>query len=326
MAISFDDEELFWEAMLSGGYEGDSKPAKTESVSEPDEETVSPEEKMSAAMLANEAMKQEEANAEKLWNLQGRPVVTPEMAAGFRNEPTQYGQVMPTSRGFMYVGAPPPADEPNAGYDRMKAAGMIQPPSRRLTPNDIAWTPAYDQFSAQQDIKAAVARGVPLVEALAENPAALAGLRSVGTTMGKFFPQPMSDWQQRNASLQEERLALQKQRQSVPSYAVSERNSLIRQRGAYQIAIAQTQDVVQKAEYSRELKKVNDLIAEWDATYGTTPETPTPDATMTRVAPPPGAATSTGAGTRRTVRAGDVIKGYRFKGGNPNDKNNWEKL
>ena len=94
------------------------------------EPETSHETKMAMTLLANQAMKREEENAEQLWNLQGRPKITPQMAQSFNATPTQYGQVMPSSKGFTYAGNPisPPAGAPSPQdqtFDRMKASGIL---------------------------------------------------------------------------------------------------------------------------------------------------------------------------------------------------------
>ena len=70
---------------------------------------------------------------------------------------------------------PPGVSPQAAGYDRGVASGLIEKPSARLTPTDIAWTPASEQWAAQQDLKAAVERGVPIEQAGPMYPAAFSG-------------------------------------------------------------------------------------------------------------------------------------------------------
>ena len=51
----------------------------------------------------------------------------------------------------------------------------IARPSQRLTPTDIAWTPAYEQWAAQQDLKADIEKGMTPEQALLKHPAAVTG-------------------------------------------------------------------------------------------------------------------------------------------------------
>ena len=110
--------------------------------------------------------------------------------------PQAPGMAMPRNRMYMgpMVGAPnatpqqffgdtpnntlvaPPAPPAGAAqYDQGVASGLIQPPSRRLTPTDTAFTPAYEQWAAQQDLRAAVDRGVPIDKASLMYPGAYGG-------------------------------------------------------------------------------------------------------------------------------------------------------
>lgn len=121
--------------------------------------------------------------------------------------PLQFGERMPTSAGYMYVGKPVPAggEAPQASaYDRGVSSGLIQPPARRLQPTDIAWTPAYDKWAAQQDYQRAIAAGTPAEKAFAEfGPALIQNprtqfspiakpvqpvIRNVGGTLFKYDP------------------------------------------------------------------------------------------------------------------------------------------
>jgi hypothetical protein len=164
---------------------------------------------MKSAMLANEAMRREEQSLQQRWdqttatappNIQAMPPqmpppVTAPMAAPVA-PPTLPQTSVPLPRNRTYMGPmtgapgaspqeffgnapsgtrimpPPPVAGPEA-YDRGVESGLIQPPSHRLQPTDIAFTPAYEQWAAQQDVKAAVEKGVPVEKALMTYPAAL---------------------------------------------------------------------------------------------------------------------------------------------------------
>lgn len=130
----------------------------------------SPDEKLGAVLLANEAMKAEEASLESRWREAGRQGITRDQAK-FINQDQKFGQVMPTSKGFMYVGKPvtPPAGwtSPQAqAYDRGVAGGLISKPSVSAGSDSYMRTPEYQTFAAQQGYRQDIERGVPATEAL----------------------------------------------------------------------------------------------------------------------------------------------------------------
>ena len=98
----------------------------------------------------------------------GAPGVTPQQFFGNAPTGTNVNLAPPQI-------TPPGVNPQSAAYDRGVAAGIIEKPSARLTPVNASWTPAYEQWAAQQDLKAAVDRGVPMEQAGPMYPAAFSG-------------------------------------------------------------------------------------------------------------------------------------------------------
>lgn len=191
---------------------------------------------MKLAILANEAMRREELSLQNqagtpayefgrgIGVLQPQAPVPPPTATGTMPPPAP---VESPPRNRIYIGpmqgapgaspqeffgnipsntninlAPPPSVG-NEGYDRGVASGLIEKSSRRLTPTDIAWTPAYEQWAAQQDLQAAVAKGVPIEKAAVQYPAAFAGAGGIKPNMFTMTPSQQAAIQARQASLEE---------------------------------------------------------------------------------------------------------------------------
>lgn len=74
---------------------------------------------------------------------------------------------------------------PPMTHEQLLSSGYITEPTERLTPNNVAWTPAYEQWAAQQDLKAAIERGVPPQTAMAQYPAAILGSGTRTGTMNQ---------------------------------------------------------------------------------------------------------------------------------------------
>lgn len=160
-------EEITTAADEPGAREPDTAPEPPQY--DPEPAPMNEGEKMQTALAATDAMRAEEEmlpvnlpsaasiegdRAQALWRAEGRPQVTPEMASGFSVTPEQHGDVVPTSKGFMYVGRPVEAPSgyvspQEQAYDRGVASGMIRTPEPGLSPTSIYRTPEYETFAAQ---------------------------------------------------------------------------------------------------------------------------------------------------------------------------------
>ena len=121
---------------------------------EPEPPVDQGDKKMQAALIANEAMKAEEADLERQWRTgAGSGVLL--KPAPMAPQQGKYGQVMPTSRGFMYMANPitPPEGWVNSrqqAYDRGLASGLISKPTPQPSAAELMQNPDLDAFQAQE--------------------------------------------------------------------------------------------------------------------------------------------------------------------------------
>lgn len=344
--LGYDPEEAFDIAMGPEEEPGAREPSVSTATEE--EPAPDPVKQVSSVLLANEAMKREEEGLEKLWNIQGRPQVTPEMARGVNVSPVQYGQVMPTSRGFNYMGtlAPPTG----GGYDRMLASGMIQKPADPTVgynpqalaeyqarqpggpnPNVIgvqtnipqpAPTANEMQFQAQQGYLNDLQRGVPKAQAMQKwGPLMLSGTGAAQQfAKSATAQQGMTPYQQAQSahwqSLQEaakNKPVLTKipTTPGIVTAQFKQNNAEIRDLQGRIDATPSDPRAAQWQTRIDSLRKENqDLLNRFSSGTGTG---------TTGITRPAGSQTG-------IPRVGMVYKGYRFKGGNPREQSNWEKL
>lgn len=320
--LGYDPQEAFDIAVGPEEEQGareQPKPAATEAEPAPD-----PLKQVSSAILANEAMIREEELLENMWKSTGGLPMRPSVVSDL-NSLAKHGAIQPTSKGFMYMGTPltPPEQRtPQQAYDSMRSQGLIQPASRPLTPTDIGWTPYSDRFVANQryqqtlqqtgDVTKALAAGGPELFSGMTAGASQAGVRS----MSGQGTNPII----RNVA---GRLVQYDPRTGTPSditpFPRTEKDPNAHLRSVLQgrLATAQTAldvaktggDKTEIAAAQSQVDSITRQLTSLGGGFGISAPT-------TATTPPPSG----------MPRAGDVYKGYRFKGGNPRDKANWEKI
>lgn len=129
------------------------------------------------ALLADQMRREEEALHQQYLTGPGsgvlpmgspRPAIAPVQG--------QFGQVMPTSRGFMYVGNPTPGTaEELPGTVASRLAAATAPQHVYGQPEVTSIDPTMQQFAVQERVRGAVAKGMPLSDAML-----LYGMGSVG--------------------------------------------------------------------------------------------------------------------------------------------------
>jgi hypothetical protein len=320
-----------WLAELYGESTEDEAPAADPEDRESEQPVVSPEQKMRAAMLANEAMKAEEAQFERDWRTgPGSGVLR--KPAPLAPQQGQFGQVMPTSQGFMYVGNPvtPPegwVSPQQQALDRGLASGLVRKPAPQPSAAELVQNPEYDAFQAQERYRIMLqATNDPKRAFAAAGPAILRvpGMRPTAMRGVSPYQQAQAEhWrnmdQQAKAKLQAPTTTTGTtqgpSQKSLESEIKAERD-FIRSMELKQSETEQTSPSFSNFSYllSQHRARLAELERQQSgvgtSTAPVAAPAPVPQATSPRPRP----------------KIGDVVKGYRFKGGNVNDKNSWEPI
>lgn len=296
---------------------------------EPEPPVDQGDKKMQAALIANEAMKAEEADLERQWRTgAGSGVLL--KPAPMAPQQGKYGQVMPTSRGFMYMANPitPPegwVSPQQQALDRGLASGLISKPTPQPSAAELMQNPELDAFQAQEryrimlqatnDPKRAFAAAGPAILRIpGMRPTASRGMTPNQQAQAEHW-RNMDERAKAKLEAPTTSTATTPDSRSLASEIKAERD-FIRSLELKQSNTEQTSPSFSNYSYllSQHRARLADL--ERQQSGGAAPV----------AAPVPTVRPAETTGPKPRPSIGDIVKGYRFKGGNVNDKNSWEKV